>query len=107
MRPRGEVREALAKALEQLHQVQGAVSARELASATQVGFEKARETLKDMARSGEIDVAGKSKNAGETAWCNLYEPKSATADQVPLAWGGIEALADVMHGFVAPLLPTD
>ena len=43
MRPRGEVREALARALEQLHQVHGAVSAREVAAAAQVGFEKARE----------------------------------------------------------------
>lgn len=97
MRPRGEVRQALAIALGQLHQERGAVSAREVATVAQVAFEHARETLKDMTRAGEVVIVGSAKLAG-ARWHNLYEPASQEIDET---WGSLEALAEVMRNFPA------
>ena len=102
-RPRGEVRQALADAAQRLYPLRDAVSARELAEAAQVGYEVARETLKDMVRAGELVRAGSAKVPGQR-WHGLYEPASASVPQeLPQAWGGIEALGDVMHAMARPV----
>ena len=68
MRPRGEVREALAATVARLAAELGPVSCRQVAAHAQVGFEKARLTLLDMARSGQVQVSGKEKPAGSRHW---------------------------------------
>jgi hypothetical protein len=100
MRPRGEVREALAVAVARLAAARGPVSCREVAAHAQVGFETARLTLLNMVRAGQVQVAGKEKPAGSTFWHNLYEPPAD--EEAPLAWGGIETLDSAMRAFVKP-----
>ena len=99
MRPRGEVRAALAQAVQALAAVRGPVSAREAAAEAQVGYEVARLTLKDMARSVRPEVVrvGSGKEGGERDWHALYEPVE------PQPWGGIEALANLMTTFAKPI----
>lgn len=104
-RPRGEVRQALADAIARLHAERGAVSGREMAEAAQVGYEVARETIKDMRRAGELIAAGSVRQAGQR-WHTLYEPASAAEHDLPeaQAWCGIEALAGVMHLLAQPIV---
>lgn len=114
MRPRGEVRAALAQAVQALAAVRGPVSAREAAAEAQVGYEVARLTLKDMARSVRPEVVrvGSAKAAGSREWRALYEPagpgepadlQDAGEVAVPQPWGGIEALAGVMRVLTQPI----
>lgn len=100
-RPRGEVRQALADAAQRLYPLRDAVSSRELAEAAQVGYELARLTVKDMVRAGEL-VRVSSAHAPGERWHGLYVPAEARDGDMPLAWGGIEALADVMHAMAKP-----
>lgn len=93
-RPRGEVREALAVALEQLHKVQGAVSARELAAAAKVSIDHAEKTLENMAIAGQVAVVGHGKRPGER-WHNLYEPAGDDVDE-----SADDPLTAVMRSFV-------
>ena len=90
------MRQALADAIARLHAERGPVNYRVVAAATQVGFDVARVTLDNMARAGDLKVAGREKPAGAAHWLNLYEPLGAP-DDTPQPWGGIEALAGVMH----------
>lgn len=100
MRPRGEVRAALAAALARLHCERGPVSPREVAEAANVGYGLAAMTLRNMARAGDAVLAGTHKPQGRR-WHRLYEPAPPDAKpQRPLPWGGIEALACAMRGFV-------
>lgn len=101
MRPRGEVRLALLGAVRQLVVSAGPVNFRQAAAAAQVGAAAAQETLRNMARAGEVRIAGREKPAGSRHWHALYEP--VDDDDVPQAWGGIERLAEVMQTFAAPL----
>ena len=94
-RPRGEIRQVLSDALAQLVVERGAVTCRQLAEHTQVGYLAARETMFNMRRAGEVAIVGKARDAGEVHWQSLYEP--AMADDTPQPWGGIEALASAMH----------
>lgn len=101
------MRQALADAAQRLYPLRDAVSARELAEAAQVGYEVARETIKDMVRAGELVRAG-SVNVPGQRWHGLYQPAEAeggdaAAGDVPQAWGGIEALAAVMHVVARPV----
>lgn len=100
-RPRGEVRQALAEAIRSLVAVRGPVSSREAAAAAQVGYDLARETIKDMVRSArpEVVIAGHHKPPGQR-WHTLYEPAILEDDDTPQPWGGIEALTSVVKGWV-------
>lgn len=99
-RPQGEIRQVLGEALAQLVAERGAVTCRQLAEHTQVGYLAARETLNNMRRAGEVVVIGKARDgaAGELHWQSLYEPAAADPD-LPQPWGGIELLASAMRGF--------
>lgn len=83
MRPRGEVREALAEAARALKAEQGAATWRELAARARVGFDLGFETVRNMTRAGELQVVGRAKAAGSSNWCKLYEP-SAPGPQLGL-----------------------
>lgn len=54
MRPRGEIREALAQAAGVLAQRHGGGTWRDIAAAACVGFELGRHTIKNMVRAGEL-----------------------------------------------------
>lgn len=110
MRPRGEIREALAVAVSRLAAERGPVSAREVAAAAQltlpdgrvqtgVQYEVARLTLKDMARSVRPEVVrvGSCNEGGGKMRFALYEPAEAPGPDTPQPWGGIEALSSVMR----------
>ena len=97
MRPQGEVRVALFTAVQQLASGGGAVNFRQAAAAACVGTSVAEVTLRNMARAGQIAKVGHEKPAGGTHYFALYAMPDDAA--VPSPWGGIEALADVMHRF--------
>jgi predicted ArsR family transcriptional regulator len=99
-RPPGRVREALASALEQLHAQHGPLSARELAAAAQVGRNAAVIALKNMVRDGVVEIVDERGRDDGVRWHNRYKPASQNIGDTPQAWGGIEALADAMRGFV-------
>lgn len=101
-RPQGEIRQAMAQALQQLGSGGGAANAYQLAERAQVGYGVARETLKNMARAGEAANVGREKPAGGLRWMTLY---AVPDDGLPQPWGGIEALAEVMHTFPAGVTP--
>ena len=99
MRPRGEVREALAAAIARLHAEQGAVTCRTLAQAANVGLDKARETIRAMTAAGEVVQVGVARTPGQP-WCALYEPAAPT--EGPDGAGtlqALEALAGVVQGW--------
>lgn len=58
MRPRGEIRQALGQAAVALVAEQGGIGAtwRDMAARAQVGYAKARQTVRDMARAGELQA---------------------------------------------------
>lgn len=97
MRPRGEIRQALASAACVLHQEQGAATWRQIAARAQVGYALAHDTIRNMARAGELADVGADKPAGSARWHRLYEPAPrnfATAttgelDQVVRAWRAV------------------
>lgn len=72
MRPRGEVRQAVAVAAGTLVQQRGCFTGREVAHCAQVAFEKARLTLKDMVQAGELVVIGQARAPGVCKPLNLY-----------------------------------
>lgn len=84
MRPRGEVRLAVASAAGMLVQERGCFTGRDVAQCAQVAFEKARLTLKDMVRAGELVVIGEASAPGVCRPLNVYaQPRprsSAGAD---------------------------
>jgi hypothetical protein len=74
VRPRGEIRDAIADAARALKAEQGAATWKELAARARVGFDLGFETVRNMARSGELQTVGRVKAAGSGNWCKLYEP---------------------------------
>lgn len=98
MRPAGEVRLALRDAVYALVPECGPVNFRQVAAAANVGAAVAQVTLNNMARAGDVVVAGRHKPEGSTHWHALYEPPDM---DVPEPWGGIERLAQVMQTFPA------
>jgi hypothetical protein len=99
-RPRGEIREAMSQALLQIASGGAAAPVRQLAEKAQVGYDAARRTLDNMARAGEVRVAGYDKPAGSKRWNAMYE--IPPDEDLPQPWGGIEALAEVMRDVTAP-----
>lgn len=97
-RPRGEVREALKKALEVLGTGGAAAPAYRLAEASQVGYKVARQTLRNMAAAGEAQVIGHDKPAGSDRWHAMY----ALPEQSEGA--GMDVLTHAMRGVTAPAL---
>jgi hypothetical protein len=78
-RPRGEIRQAVATAADMLVQQHGRFHGRALAQSAQVAFEKARLTLKDMVRAGELEVIGQEQLPGVCRPLNLYARPCSTA----------------------------
>lgn len=83
MRPRGEIRAALADAAQQLacQQVSGTgqlkgVTWRQLARAACVGFDFARATVKNMVTSGELVPVGEEREPGSRRPMVTYAPAS-------------------------------
>lgn len=79
MRPRGEVRQAVAFAAGALVQEHGCFTGRDVAQCAQVAFEKARLTLKDMVRAGELVVVGEVATTGVCRPLNVYALPSRCA----------------------------
>lgn len=80
MRPRGEIRQAVASAAGQLVAQRGCFTGRDVAHAAQVAFEKTRRTLLDMVRAGELVVVGETNVPGICRPLNIYtqpEPEKA------------------------------
>ncbi|MEO8806603.1 MAG: hypothetical protein ABI433_11000 [Burkholderiaceae bacterium] len=96
MRPRGEVREALASAASALalEREQGAATWRQIAARAQVGYSVAHDTIRNMARAGELADVGAEQPPGSARLHRLYRPAQrnfATAttgslDQVVRGW---------------------
>lgn len=73
MRPRGEIRMALAAAADALTQQRGCFTSRDAAHLAKVEFEVARLTLKDMERAGELDKLDRQvREQGVRRPLNLY-----------------------------------
>jgi hypothetical protein len=106
-RPQGEIRQALAGAAERLVMERGlvvdgtavdGVTWRDMAAAAQVGWDVARETVKNMANAGELARIGRTKPAGSDRWMTVFVPSAMVGDDTwPQPWGGIEALASAMR----------
>lgn len=94
MRPRGEVRQALGAAAQALALETGPATWRDIAARAQVGFDQARETVKDMARAGELVQAGVTKRAHCRRWMRLYEPAENWSTATT---GAAEAIGRVMR----------
>lgn len=94
MRPRGEIRQAIGGAAKALADEQGSATWRELAQRACVGFDAARRTVENMARGGELEVAGSVRVEGSRRPMARYAPRTnwATATtgglgDVMRAWG--------------------
>lgn len=79
MRPPGEIRLALRGATQELVAERGAASWRDAAQRAGVGFDQARETMKNMAQGprAELQVVGYEKRAHSRRWVRLYAPREA------------------------------
>lgn len=77
MRPRGEIRQALAAAADMLHQQRGAFTGRDVAMHAQAGWEATRRTLQNMVNAGELVVAGTARAPGVSRPLNLYRRPAA------------------------------
>lgn len=71
MRPRGEIRQAVEAAADMLVQQRGCFTTRDVAHLAQVGFEKARLTVKDAIRAGELLVVDTVRMPGINRPVNL------------------------------------
>lgn len=85
MRPRGEIREALGSAMREL----GGGTWRDLATHAQVGYDVAKQTVRDMARAGEIQPAGEVRVSHSCRPMVRYEPASASAPAGPCALSAV------------------
>lgn len=93
-RPEGEIRQALADALTRLVQERGlvvdglavdGVTYVDAAYEAKVGLQAARDTLKNMRRTGQVAAIGRRKAARSPHWLAVYAPGHLVA---------AEALAD-------------
>lgn len=107
MRPRGEIRAAMADAFAVLLRERGllvegvavdGVSCRDAAAVAQVGFDAARRTVENMVRAGELVRISSVKRAGSQHWEGLYVPANLLPDR-PC---GVAALAIALQTFAAP-----
>jgi hypothetical protein len=69
----------MASAADSLVQQHGYFTGRDVAQCAQVAFEKARLTLKDMVRAGELVVVGEATAPGVCRPLNLYSRPQASA----------------------------
>lgn len=81
MRPRGEIRQAIAEVASHLVRERGSFTFREAAAKAQVGFEQARLTLKNMVNAGELAIVGETRAPGVCRPLNLYSQPKAQASQ--------------------------
>lgn len=88
-RPRGEIRQALGAALAQRSEpgAAGGSTWRELATHAGVAFDAAKQTVRDMVRSGELAVVGEVRVPGARRPMQCYLPAQPEPD--------IEAGADL------------
>ncbi len=103
MRPRGEIRLALAEAVQRLVEPGGGANYRAIAEAAQVGYDAAQETLRNMARAGELAVVCHMGGEGGTEV--LAGSGDAGAAAVPAAADAppAEALPQRLRGFPQPV----
>lgn len=80
MRPRGEIRQAVAWAAGQLVAQHGCFTGRDVAQTAQVAFEKTRRTLLDMVRAGELVVVGETTAPGVCRPLNVYSQPEASSN---------------------------
>ena len=85
MRPAGEIRAALLLAAQTLYAEQGAATWRQLAERSKVGYAAAKQTVRNMRRSGELRDVGVTKPAGSDRWQRLYEPVRVHRPYLPPA----------------------
>lgn len=96
MRPRGEIRDVLASAARTLLQQHGQpVTWRDLAVQAQVGFTAARDTVRNMARAGDLRLVGTVRRPGACRPMASYVPVTA-GDCHPDA-AGLETLVTLMR----------
>lgn len=98
MRPRSEMRQALAAAAEHLCLQQGHATRHAMAAAAGVMVDRARQTVRDMARAGELVPCGTQSlpHARRPAVC--YVPRH-------LQHQGALGLAEVTHSWVVRAAP--
>ena len=78
MRPRGEIRQALAQAGAALADEHGGFTWREVAALACVGFTAARQTVENMERAGELECVGQRHVPGVCRPMNVYAPRRAS-----------------------------
>jgi hypothetical protein len=100
MRPRGEIRTALAQQLPELVAHRGPVSSRTVAALLHVEPCVARWVLRNMASAGEVAAVGAEKPVGSGRWHPLYEPARPVVHSG--RWAGLERLNDAMRRFAHP-----
>lgn len=80
-RPPGEIRQLMVSALRQ----QGPMALRDLAAATQVGYQPALKTVSRCVAAGVLVVAGQEKRPHSKNWVRLYDvapdPEQAKPDE--------------------------
>lgn len=82
MRPAGEVRAALRSAAESLAaHMAGGITYRDMAEAGRVGYQVARETCRNMARSGELKPVGTRQVHGAKRPLKTYMPAWCVTQQ--------------------------
>ena len=100
-RPRGEVRAALLA----VPVVHGPSTLRDLFERSNLGYDKARQTVQDCVRSGDLVVVGHERRPHAKRWVALYdvpevveaEPgHDAAAAQPVVMDGGLLVLGDAM-----------
>lgn len=83
MRPRGEIRQALAAAAGELAAVQGGAHWREMAMRACVGFAAAKTTVRDMVRAGELGPVGVVRTAHARRPMTLLAPTTRPVETRP------------------------
>ena len=96
MRPRGEIRLALGLAAAALVAEQGGGTWRDMAQQAQVGYDKARETVRDMARAGELQRVDEVRVPGARRPMVRYAPAAATA--AALVGSSVTHYGNPLHG---------
>jgi len=91
-RPQGEIRQALASAVERLVRERGLVvdgravdgiTYVDAAKAALVGFNSARVTLNNMSRAGEVAIIGRQRAANTPHWLAVYVPADLAGGASP------------------------
>lgn len=92
MRPRGEIREALASAARNLVAEQGGATWRDMGHAAQVGLTAARKTVENMVMAGELQPCGTRAVPGSRRPMVLYAPRDWSV-------GSLSPLDDVLRSW--------